>query len=105
MLRLKHQVKQTLFSIFFLGVAASCHAQPSATAAKCSVFDVREVGLVKLVKLDCPDNRLSMEAWLPPREKAVWLAKDTMVNVIPTGMGQDVHVSPGRAPRSDYTKP
>ena len=74
-------------------------------AAKCRVFDIREVGLVKLVKLDCPDNKLSMETWLPPREKAVWLTKDTSVNVIPTGMGQDVHVSPGRAPRSDYTKP
>ena len=91
--------------ILCCALALPAEAQPSATAAKCKVTDVRQVGLEKLVKMGCPDNRLSLEVWLPPREKAKWLTKDIWTNVIPTGMGQDVHVSPGRAPRSDYSKP
>jgi hypothetical protein len=97
------------FSLCFAGVllaaAGGLSAQPSAAAAKCQVVDIREVGLVQLVKVNCPENRLSMVTWLPPHEKAIWLRKDAWVNVVPTGMGQDVHVSPGRAPRSDYSKP
>jgi hypothetical protein len=77
----------------------------TAAAAKCRVTEVRQVGLEKLIKLGCPDNRLSMQAWLAPHEKAPWLVKDIWTTVVPTGMTQDVHISPGRAPRSDYTRP
>jgi len=77
----------------------------SASAAKCQITLVREVGLVKLAQMKCPDNKVSMEIWLPPREKAAWLTKDVWVNAIPTGMGQDVRYSPGRQPRSDYSRP
>jgi len=101
------------FSWFLAGILfamGGLWAQPapsasSAAAAKCQVVQIREIGLVTLVKVNCPENKLSMEAWLPPREKASWLRKDAWVNIVSMGMGQDVHVSPGRAPRSDYSRP
>jgi hypothetical protein len=77
----------------------------SAAAAKCQVTETRQVGLVKLAVMKCDHNRLSMEVWLPPREKAIWLSPGLQTNVIPIGVGQDVRVSPGRQPRSDYTRP
>ena len=94
-------------SVLLFGVWGLWAQAPSASAvaAKCQVTAVRQVGLVKLGDLDCPENKLRMEVWLPPREKAFWLTKGVWVNVVPTGMGQDVHVSPGRAPRSDYSRP
>jgi hypothetical protein len=65
----------------------------------------RHVGLEELIKMACSENRLSMEVWLPPREFAPWLVKDIAVSVIPIIMAPDVHISPGRTPRSDYTRP
>lgn len=61
--------------------------------------------MVNLVKLDCPDNKLSMELSLPQQAKAKWLVKDLRVNVVPTGSGESVRYTPGRQPRSDYTRP
>jgi len=76
----------------------------SAAAAKCQVTEARQVGLVKLVQMACSENKLSMEVWLPPREPAPWLVKDVAVSVVPIIMVPDVHISPGRTPRSDYTR-
>jgi hypothetical protein len=86
-------------------VVPANRAGQSAAAAKCQVTQAREVGLVKLVKMSCDENKLSLEVWLPPREPAPWLMKDISVTVIPTITAPDVHVSPGRAPRSDYMRP
>jgi hypothetical protein len=77
----------------------------SAAAAKCQVTQARHVGLEELVKMACNEHRLSMEVWLPPREPAPWLVKDVAVNVIPIILAPDVHISPGRTPRSDYSRP
>jgi hypothetical protein len=77
----------------------------SAAAAKCQVTQARHVGLEELVKMACSENRLSMEVWLPPREPAPWLVTDIPVSVIPVIMAPDVHISPGRTPRSDYSRP
>ena len=77
----------------------------SAAAARCQVTQARHVGLEELVKMACAENHLSMEVWLPPRELALWLVKDIPVSVIPMIMAPDVHVSPGRTPRSDYSRP
>ena len=77
----------------------------SAAAARCQVMESRRVGLEGLVKMACSENRLSMEVWLPPREPVPWLMKDLAVSVIPIIMAPDVHVSPGRTPRSDYSRP
>jgi hypothetical protein len=104
---MKKQAPYLLFLLFAVSINAQTpppQALP-ATAAKCQVIDVRDVGLEKLVRMSCPENRITMQVWLPPREKALWLSKDIWINVVPMGMGQDVHVSPGRAPRSDYTRP
>lgn len=97
--------KFCLFWCVLLLVDCGLWGQASAVASKCQVMAVRQVGLVKLGELDCPDHKLKMQVWLPPREKASWLSKSAWVNVVPMGMGQDVHISPGRAPRSDYSKP
>ena len=94
-----------LFGACGLWAQAPSGSEASAVAARCQVITVRQVGLVTLSGLDCPENKLRMEVWLPPREKASWLANNVWVNVVPTGMGQDIHVSPGRAPRSDYSRP
>ena len=80
-------------------------AQAPAVAAKGRVTLVRQVGLVTLVQVACQENKLTMELWLTPRVKTPWLVKDLAVNVVPTGGGQDVRVSPGRVARSDYTQP
>ena len=90
-----------------LFACAGLHAQfPAAVAAKCQVTEVRQVGLEHLIKMDCPENKLSMVVWLPPRERRpVAGERNVWTNTIPMGMGQDVHISPGRAPRSDYSKP
>ena len=80
-------------------------AQAPAVAAKGRVTLVRQVGLVTLVQVACQENKLTMELWLMPRVKAPWLVKDLVVNMVPTGGGQEVRVSPGRVSRSDYTKP
>jgi hypothetical protein len=77
----------------------------SAAAARCQVTQARRVGLEGLVKMTCAENRLSMEVWLPPREPALWLSRDVGVSVIPIITPPDVHVSPGRTPRSDYSRP
>ena len=42
---------------------------------------------------------------LPPRDIAPWLVKDVAVSLIPVIMAPDVHISPGRTPRSDYSRP
>jgi hypothetical protein len=76
-----------------------------ASAAKCVVTELRQVGMVNLVSLDCPENKLSMELSLPQQSKAKWLVKDLRVNVVPTGSGQAVRYTGGRQPRSDYTRP
>jgi hypothetical protein len=68
------------------------------------VKTARHVGLEELVKMASGENRLSMEVWLPAREQALWLVKDISVSVIPMIMAPDVHVSPGRTPRSDYSR-
>ncbi len=77
----------------------------SAVAARCQVTQARHVGLIQLVRMACNENKLSMEVWLGPREIATWLAKDVAISVVPIMMAPDVRVSPGRAPRSDYTRP
>ncbi|GEM_PF-5521592 len=77
----------------------------SATAARCRVTQARRVGLEELVRMECAENHLTMEVWIPPRENAPWLAKDLPVTVIPIIMAPDVRVSPGRTPRSDYSRP
>jgi hypothetical protein len=86
-------------------VDPSAQVVQSAVAAKCQVTQARHVGLEELVKMACRDNRLSMEVWLPAREAAPWLVKDIAINVIPVIMAPDVHISPGRTPRSDYSRP
>jgi hypothetical protein len=84
--------------------APQAQAAQSAAAARCQVTQSRHVGLEELVKVTCAENRLSMEVWLPAREPAPWLLKDLPVTVIPVIMAPDVHVSPGRTPRSDYSR-
>lgn len=76
-----------------------------ASAAKCVVTELRQVGIVSLVSVNCPENKLSMQLSLPQSAKARWLVKELRVNVVPTGGGQSVRYTPGRQPRSDYTKP
>lgn len=76
-----------------------------ASAAKCVVTDVRQVGIVTLVSVNCPENKLSMQLSLPPSAKTPWLVKDLRVNIVPTSSGQAVRYTRGRQPRSDYTKP
>jgi hypothetical protein len=103
-------IPRVLFSTFFLmfgrlGLDAQTVPSLPAAAAKCVVTDVRQVGLEKLARMNCPENKLTMQIWLPPREKADWLTRSIWTNVIPMGMGQDVHISAGRTPRSDYTRP
>jgi len=100
-------IPRFFFLISFFALSLNAQPMPSlpAAAAKCVVADVRQVGLEKLARMNCPENKLSMQVWLPPREKADWLTKSIWTNVIPMGMGQDVHISAGRTPRSDYTKP
>lgn len=95
-----------LLAMFAVTCCSIARAQVPATAvaAKCQVTQTREVGLAKLVRMNCTENKLSMELWMPLREKDGWLAKDVVVNVIPLGTEPDVRVSPGRAPRSDYMK-
>ena len=90
--------------ILLTSVGAWCQ-QPPASAAKGQVTRVRQVGLVTLVRVECPENKLTMELLLPPREKAPWLTKDLRVNVVPVGVEPSVRYSPGRQPRSDYTRP
>lgn len=83
-------------------------APPSSTlasAAKCVVTELREVGIVKLLSVTCPENKLSMQLSLPQAAKAPWLVKDLRVSIVPTGGGQAVRYTRGRQPRSDYTKP
>ena len=80
-------------------------AQAPAAAARGQVSEVRQMGRVTLVQVKCPENKLTMEIWLPPGTKAPWLKKEARVNVVPTGEGQEVRFSPGRLPRSDYTRP
>ena len=63
------------------------------------------MGIVSLVSVDCPENKLSMELSLPQSAKAPWLIKDLRVNIVPTGSPQAVRYTRGRQPRSDYTKP
>jgi hypothetical protein len=86
-------------------IAAQPPGSQSAAVARCQVTQSRHVGLEELVKMECAENRLSLEVWLPPREPAPWLVNDLAVRVIPLIMPPDVHVSPGRAPRSDYSRP
>jgi hypothetical protein len=76
-----------------------------ASAAKCVVTELREVGIVKLLSVTCPENKLSMQLSLPQTAKAPWLIKDLRVNIVPTGSPQSVRYTRGRQPRSDYTKP
>jgi len=76
-----------------------------ASAAKCVVTDLRQVGIVSLVSVNCAENKLSMQLSLPQSAKTRWLVKDLRVNIVPTGGGQSVRFTPGRQPRSDYTKP
>lgn len=78
---------------------------PPAAAAKGVVSEVRQMGRVTLVQVGCPENRLTMEIWLAPGVKAPWLKKGARVNVVSSGEGQEVRFSPGRLPRSDYTRP
>ena len=80
-------------------------AEIPAAAAKGQVKEVRQVGRVTLATVECPENKLTMELWLAPGIKAPWLKKDAKVNVVPTGAGQEVRFSPGRLPRSDYSRP
>ena len=61
--------------------------------------------MVSLLRVDCPENKMSMQLSLPQSAKTRWLVKDLRVNVVPTGGGQAVRYTPGRQPRSDYTKP
>ena len=76
-----------------------------ASSAKCVVAELREVGIVKLVSVTCPENKLSMQLSLPQTAKSPWLVKDLRVNIVPTSGGQAVRYTRGRQPRSDYTKP
>ena len=76
-----------------------------ASAAKCVVTELRQVGIVSLVSVNCPENKMSMQLSLPQSAKTRWLVKDLRVNIVPTGSGQTVRFTPGRSPRSDYTKP
>src|SRR5574341_567738 len=78
--------------------------QPPATAAKCHIKRVRQVGLATLLRAECPENKLTMELLLSGREKAPWITKDLPVNVVPIGVEPPVKYSPGRQPRSDYTR-
>lgn len=93
-----------LLTILLTG-ASSLHAQAAAAAAKGQIIEVRQVGRVTLARVYCPDNRLTLEIWLAPGTKAPWLKKDANVNVVPHGAGQEVRFSPGRLPRSDYSRP
>lgn len=88
-----------------LATSGGLRAQAPAAAARCTVTGVRQVGRVTLAQVNCPENRLTVEVWLPPGTKAPWLKNDARVNLVPTGPGQEVRFSPGRLPRSDYTRP
>ena len=96
-------LQRALLTLLLL--CTSMTAQPPAAAAKGQVTQVRQVGLVTLVQVVCPENRLTMELWLAPRIKAPWLIKGLKVNIVPTGEGQDVRYSPGRTPRPERAPP
>ena len=92
-------------ALLALAAGLGLQAQTPAAAAKGQVTEVRQVGRVTLVSVECTENKLTMELWLAPGTKAPWLKKDVKVNVVPTGAGQEVRFSPGRLPRSDYSRP
>lgn len=93
--------------LILLQAAAGAPPPPTllASAAKCVVTEVRQVGIVTLVSVNCPENKLSMQLSLPQSAKAPWLVKDLRVNIVPTSGGQAVRYTRSRPPRSDYTKP
>lgn len=86
-------------------VSGCLHAQGPAAAARGEVTLARQMSRVTLVQVNCPENKLTMDIWLAPGLKAPWLKKGARVNIVPTGEGQEVRFSPGRLPRSDYTRP
>jgi len=97
-----------VLALLLLLQAASAPPPPAtllASAAKCVVTELRQVGIVSLVSVNCPENKLSMQLSLPQTARAPWLIKDLRVNIVPTSGGQAVRYTRSRQPRSDYTKP